>query len=307
MPKIHVTRSTTINSSPEEIFQKLNDFNYWPAWSPWLIMEPEVTVTIADDAKYYEWKGERTGEGNMKIIDEVKNESLSLDLTFLKPWKSKAKVDFQLSKEGEGTKVTWNMDSSLPFFMFWMKTMMQNLVGSDYDRGLNLLKDLVEKGEVESKLEFLGESQFPGVKYIGVQTSCSISEMSEVMVADFGRIEEFMNHHKDIAKKEAFTIYHKWDIAKQSANYTGCVGVTSIPDSLPEGFVSGEIKPSKIYTLRHIGAYHHLGNAWTTLYSMHRGKEFKTIKGAHPFESYISDPKVTDPKNIITDVIFPVQ
>lgn len=307
MPKIHVSRSATIDSPPEKIFQKLNDFNHWPAWSPWLIMEPDVTVTIADDAKYYEWKGNRTGEGNMKITDEVENESLSMDLTFLKPWKSKAKVDFNLSKDGNKTTVIWNMDSSLPFFMFWMKKMMVNLIGSDYDRGLNLLKDLVEKGAVESKLEFLGESQFSGAKYIGIETSCSISELGDVMISDFGRLEEFMKNHTDIAKKEAYTIYRKWDIVKQTAEYTGCVGVTSIPDSLPTGFVSGEIQPTKVYTLRHIGAYHHLGNAWTTLYTMQRGKEFKSIKGAFPFEHYISDPKVTDPKDIITDVIFPIQ
>lgn len=307
MPKISVSRSTTINSSPKEIFQKLNDFNHWPNWSPWLIMEPEVSVTITDDAKYYEWKGDRTGEGNMKITNEVENESLSLDLTFLKPWKSKASVDFKLSIDAEGTKVTWNMNSSLPFFMFWMKKMMVNLIGSDYDRGLNLLKDLVEKGAVESKLEFKGESQFPGTKYVGVETSCSISKMGDAMISDFGRLEEFMKDHSDIAKKEAYSIYHKWDIVKQKANYTACVGVESIPKPLPDGFVSGEIKPTKIYTLRHVGGYHHLGNAWTTLYTMHRGKEFKTIKGAHPFEYYISDPKVTDPKDIITDVIFPIQ
>lgn len=307
MPKIHVTRSTTIDSSPEEIYSKLNDFNQWPAWSPWLIMEPDVKVTVADDTKYFEWKGPRTGEGNMSVTKETENEAIEYDLTFLKPWKSKAVTRFELSPDGDGTKVTWIMDSSLPFFMFWMKKMMLNLISSDYDRGLNLLKDLVEKGEVESKLEFIGESQFAGTKYIGVVTSCTISEMGEVMIADFGRIEEFMKDHKDIAKKEAYTIYHKWDIAKQTAHYTGCVGVTSIPDSLPEGFISGEIKPTKTYTLRHVGGYHHLGNAWTTLYTMHRGKEFKAIKGAHPFESYVSDPKITDPKDIITDIIFPIQ
>ncbi|GAB5410541.1 MAG: SRPBCC family protein [Balneolaceae bacterium] len=307
MPKFHVSRSTTINSTPDNVFKMLNDFNHWLAWSPWLIMEPEVSVTISDDAKYYEWKGKRTGEGNMKIIDEVEDKSLSLDLTFLKPWKSTAKVHFSLSADGPGTKVTWDMNSALPFFMFWMKKMMINLIGSDYDRGLNLLKDFVEKGVVESKLEFKGTSEFPGATYIGVKTTCSISEIGDAMISDFGKLEEFMKDHADIAKKEAYTIYHKWDIAKQTAFYTACVGVISIPDSLPNGVFSGEIKPSKVYTLRHIGAYHHLGNAWTTLYTMHRGKEFKTIKGAHPFEHYISDPKETEPKDSITDIIFPIK
>lgn len=307
MPKINVSRSTTINSSPEEVFSKLNNFNEWPAWSPWLIMEPGVDVNVSDDAKYYEWKGQRTGEGNMSVIKEVENEFIEYDLTFLKPWKSKAVTRFELSPEGDGTKVTWDMDSSLPFFMFWMKTMMQNMIGSDYDRGLNLLKDYVEKGEIESKLEFKGESQFAGTKYIGIKTTCAISDIGTIMVDDFGKIEEFIKDHSDIATGEAYTIYHKWDFVKQKATYTGCVGVTSLPENLPDGFVSGEIKPTKIYTLRHIGGYHHLGNAWSTMYTMHRGKEFKAVKGVHPFEHYISNPKETAPKDTITDVIFAIQ
>lgn len=307
MPKIHVSRSIAINSTPEKVFEKINNFNHWPAWSPWLIMEPEVSLSIADDAKYYEWKGKRTGEGNMKITRETKNDSLSMDLTFLKPWKSKARVDFTLTKDGDTTNVVWSMDSSLPFFMFWMKKMMINLIASDYDRGLNLLKDLVEKGEVESKLEFRGESKFSGAKYIGVKTSCPISEIGAAMSTDFEKLEKLIHDLANIATKEAFSIYHKWDITKQTANYTACIGVESFPDSLPNGFFSGEIKPSKIYTLRHIGGYHHLGNAWCTLYTMHRGKEFKSLKGSHPFEHYISDPKTTKPKDIITDIIFPIQ
>lgn len=307
MPKINVSRSTTINSSPKEVFSKLNDFNEWPTWSPWLIMEPGVEVNVSDDAKYYEWKGKRTGEGNMSVIKEVENEFIEYDLTFLKPWKSKAVTRFELLPEGDGTKVTWVMDSSLPFFMFWMKTMMQNMIGSDYDRGLNLLKDYVEKGEIESKLEFRGESHFGGTKYIGINTTCDISDIGSVMVDDFGKIEDFIKDHSDIATGEAYTIYHKWDFVKQKATYTGCVGVTSIPENLPDGFVSGEIKPTKVYTLRHIGAYHHLGNAWSTMYTMHRGKEFKTVKGVHPFEHYISNPKETAQKDTITDVIFAIQ
>lgn len=306
MPKIYVSRSATINSPIENVYSKLNDFNHWVKWSPWLIMEEGVNVNISDDAKYYEWKGERVGEGNMSISLEDGSNSIEYDLAFLKPWKSEAKVKFMLSDNDGRTAVTWTMKSKLPFFMFWMKKMMEAYVGMDYERGLNLLKDYVEKGEVNSKLEFKGKSTFPGTKYIGVKTSCSIDEMGEVMMADFGRIEEYAKDHQDIATGEAYSIYHKWDMVKGKANYTGCIGVTSVPEDLPSDFVHGEIPETMIYTLRHIGAYHHLGNAWSTLYNMHRGKEFKPVKGIDPFEHYISNPKETEEKDLITDVIFAI-
>ena len=82
MPKTHVSKSITIDRSAEEIFSKLNDFNQWPQWSPWLICEPDARVEVAPDAKYYEWEGKRVGSGNMRIINEQPNDSIDYDLTF---------------------------------------------------------------------------------------------------------------------------------------------------------------------------------------------------------------------------------
>lgn len=307
MPAMNISRSITINASVGDVYSRLNDFNHWTAWSPWLIMDPDAKVTVADDAKYYEWEGKRTGEGNMSITEEKENEAIHYDLTFLKPWKSEAKVRFLFDGNGDSTKLTWEMDSSLPFFMFWMKKMMEGFVGMDYERGLNMLKELIEDGNIKSKLEWKGESDFAGTKYIGVKTTCGIDEMGEVMQADFSKIESYIKEHSDIATGQAYSIYHKWDIVKRQATYTGCVGVTSVPDDLPSGFISGEIPATRVYTLRHVGKYDHLGNAWTTMMNMQRGKEFKGKKGIHPFEHYVTNPQETAEDAHITDVVFAVK
>lgn len=132
-----------------------------------MILEPEATVNVEEGGKYYEWNGARIGSGNMRVSSEKENEFVELDLTFLKPWKSTSKVGFYMKEQGEGTEVTWTMDGSLPFFMFFMKKMMETFVGMDYDRGLRLLKDVVEDGEVHSKLDIEGKGEYPGGKYIG--------------------------------------------------------------------------------------------------------------------------------------------
>ena len=133
-------------------------------------MEPEAKVTVQEDGKYYEWSGNRVGSGNMTVLKEQTNEWIECDLTFLKPWKSKAKVKFNLKSEGDSTRITWNMDSSLPFFMFFMKKMMEAFVGMDYERGLNMLKDYSEDDKVHSHMEFKGRQTYPGCNYIGVKT-----------------------------------------------------------------------------------------------------------------------------------------
>ncbi len=307
MPKIHIDRSLLIDAPAEKIYPALSDFNHWPDWSPWLIMEPDVVVTVAEDSKYYEWNGKRVGSGNMTVLKEEKNKWIDYDLTFLKPWKSQASVRFELDAQGDQTRVTWSMDSSLPFFMFWMKKSMEAYVGMDYVRGLMMLKDYIEKGAVYSRLDFRGESEFPGAQYVGIKTTGSIKEVGELMQADFEKLETFMHKNKDIASGKAFSIYHDWDVVQGKTTYTACVGVTSEPLELDEGMLFGSIPATPVYTLRHIGSYHHLGNAWGTLMSMDRSKEFKKNKAIHPFEEYITDPKETEEKDHITDIHFAIR
>ncbi|MCR9133132.1 MAG: SRPBCC family protein [bacterium] len=302
MPKMNIARSTTIHANAATVYSKLNDFNHWPKWSPWLIMEPGVSLSIADDAKYYEWNGKRTGEGNMTVTSEKENEHITYDLNFLKPWKSSAKVEFHLEEKGDQTNVTWTMDSSLPFFMFWMKKMMEGFVGMDYERGLNLLKDYVEKGEVESKLEFKGVESFPGTKYVGIKRTCSISEI-EAMAADF----DTLNTQLSAASVEitgAFSIYHDWNMRKMECTYTACLGVKSAVDTLPANLFNGTIPSTNIHVVRHIGAYTHLGGAWSAQMNMQRGKEFASKKGIHPFEWYHNMPGEVPDKELITDICF---
>ncbi len=307
MPKMNVVRTTSIHADASTVFSKLNDFNHWPSWSPWLIMDPDVKVTVSNDSKYYEWKGTRTGEGNMKIIGEVENKKIDYDLNFLTPYKSNAKVSFIITQTGDETEVTWTMDSSLPFFMFWMKKMMEGFVGMDYERGLKLLKDYVEKGEVESKLEFLGIQPFPGTKYVGIKTTCSMEDMGKKMGEDFGALESQIEKLSGIEITGSYSIYHKWDMKNKSVTYTSCFGVNKHPDTLPANMFNGEIPANDVNVVRHIGPYEHLGGAWSAQMNMQRGKEFKMKRGIHPFERYHNKPGDVPDKELIADICFAVK
>ena len=307
MPRMNISRSIEIKAPREKVYKHLNDFNEWIFWSPWLLMEPEAKVNVSADAKSYSWEGDRIGSGNMKVLDEKENESIDFDLNFLKPWKSTASTGFKLEETNDGTKVTWNMDSGLPFFLFWMKKMMKAFVGADYERGLDMLKAYVEDGKVPSDLEFKGEKQFEGCKWVGVKTDCSIDLVGTQMQADFAMVRAFSDENKDKSEGKTMTIYHKWDIPNGKVLYTAAIEFTEIPDSLPNAMISGEIPSTKVFVLRHVGRYQHLGNAWSTLYAMVRNKELKTTRQTDAFELYVNDPQVTEEKDLITDIYMPIK
>jgi predicted transcriptional regulator YdeE len=306
MPKINLVRKITVNTPVEKVFEIISDFNTWTAWSPWLIQEPGAKVTVADDSKSYEWEGKRVGAGNMTISGEQKNTSIDIDLVFLKPWKSKAKVHFDTKQVAEGTEISWHRDSSLPFFMFWMKKMFLTYIGMDYERGLRMLKDYSEDGTVHSTLNFVGNGNQEGFKYIGLKTDCTKETMAKKMQEDFPKLWAALDGKTDIVSGSGFTQYHVWDLVKNKIQYTIGIPVKEIPADLPIAFTSGSLPSTKIHTLEHVGPYRHLGNAWTTLYAMQRGKEFKMNKSVHPFETYHNKPGDVADNELITQIHFPI-
>ncbi len=306
MPKMHVEKSVQVKAPVDKIFSSLTDFNEWQVWSPWLIQEREAKVTVSEDGNSYEWQGDRIGSGNMSITGKEENKRIDYDLNFLKPWKSHAKVWFEFEEQGEEVKITWYMDSSLPFFIFWMKKMMEGFVGMDYDRGLSMFKDLMENGEVDTHIDIKGESKTPAFKWVGVTTTTSMDEMGPQMEKDLTSLATWTGEHAEIAGTP-FTVYHKWDVVKKKVTYTSAIPVKEVPTDLAGQFESGEMPELRTFCIAHKGAYKHLGNAWSTGMNMQQNKKFKSSKKQHPFEVYVSDPADTADKELVTEVHFPLR
>ena len=109
-----------IHSPVEKVYHNVYDLGEWIQWSPWLIMDRTTKVTVAADKRSYEWESSRIGSGNMKVVGHEENKSVKYDLNFLKPYKSHADVTMTVAPVEGGSKVVWSMDSSLPFFLFFI-------------------------------------------------------------------------------------------------------------------------------------------------------------------------------------------
>ena len=306
MPKMYVKQSISINAGIDTVKKAIINLNDWEKWSPWLILEPGVKVTVRPDGKSFAWEGKLIGSGEMSLVSANQN-IIDFDLLFLKPFKSKAKAGFEIQQEGESTKVSWIMDSSLPFFMFWMVKKMEAMIARDYERGLSMLKDFIETGTVNSKLDFIGEEDYPGCTYVGIKTSCKVDELEEYMTKDFQKLNEFLKSGAIEPSNAPFSITHKMDFVSNDTTYSIGVPVGDVPSNLSDGFSTGKIPTTKIYAINHTGSYKHLGNSWTAGFMKSRNKTFKLNKEIDPFEVYISDPTKTEEKDLVTKVCFPVK
>lgn len=306
MPALKVIRELLIQSPVEKVFHNLYDLGEWVQWSPWLIMDKTTKVIVSEDKRSYEWESNRIGSGNMKVVSHVENQMVKYDLNFLKPYKSHADVTMIVEATDGGCKVVWSMDSSLPFFLFFMKKSMEAYIGNDFERGLKMLRDYCEQGSVPSHLNYTGFGSYAGCQYIGMKRSCLAKDASQFMSDDFVKLMAYCQGNENTDARACFTIYHEWDLIKGKVSYTAGVPVKSIPSPLPDGYISGNIPAMKTYTLQHVGSYTHLGNAWSTLYSMMRNKEFKLKKGIDAFETYGNSPRDSHPNALICNIHFPV-
>lgn len=308
MPKMNVIESIHIDATPNKIFPLISNLNHWDQWSPWVLAEPTAKITVAKEGNYHEWDGDIIGAGNLSIVSTDPNASVTMALNFLKPWKSSATTHFHLHETKKGTHVEWTMDSSLPFFLFWMKKQMQILIGMDYQRGLTLLKDLVENDSIPSTLQFKGVKPFHATNYIGLTTRCPISEIPTHMEQDYTRLMTFlMQEAQEYMCGYAFTIYHKWELTKDRVQYTACHPVNACPPNLPKGIVYNSIPKLSAYTIRHTGPYRHIGNAWAAGMMHQQAKCFRPNKKFPPLEVMYNSPKNTPENELVSEVLFPVR
>mgnify|MGYP002621947447 CR=1 FL=1 len=307
MPTFDVSRSTVINASPAEVFAEVREFKNWPKWSPWLICDPQARLTFSDDGRRYDWEGPVSGSGLIEVTDEKEGSAIDYALTFLKPWKSTNTVGFRFSGRDGGTEVTWTMTGTLPWFMFWMKSMMAGFIGADYDRGLAMMKDQIETGSVPSRLEFPGITEVPETAYVGINTECPISEIGRHMERDFGRLREWLESADLGPSAPPFSSVRQWSPAKDHCAYTVCIPFLEAPAEAPAGFVAGTRPACRAYQVRHTGAYRHLGNAWAAGMMHARAKVFDASKRVAPFEIYESDPENTTEEELVTVVHIPAK
>lgn len=153
-----VTRSQPMAAPASLVFAHVQDFRAWKGWSPWEKLDPNTTQTFSGSAtgvgSTYHWNGNKqVGEGEMTITEARAGAHLGIDITFIKPFPAKNRVDFDFAESGATTTVTWRMSGPSPFFFRLMGLFMNcdKMVGGQFEQGLTNLKNLCEQPPVAAQ------------------------------------------------------------------------------------------------------------------------------------------------------------
>jgi uncharacterized protein YndB with AHSA1/START domain len=147
--EVQVSRNAIIAAPPAKIFAVVSDLNRNKDWSPWLSIDPNIKVEITGPAgigQKLSWTSNdpNVGTGTQETIGFEPDKQVVAALDFGEMGKAVATV--QLTPEGDGTKVTWLLDSKLNNVIErWFGLMFDKWIGHDFEKGLASLKTHVEK------------------------------------------------------------------------------------------------------------------------------------------------------------------
>lgn len=305
----HVEKTIVIHAPKEKVIPYIQDFHKWMLWSPWNILEPECPVemsgNIGETGYTMCWDGSIIGSGK-NILKHIDERGYHYDLEFIKPFRSHAKTSVLVVEEHGNTKVTWTMDSSLPFFMFFMVTMMKNWIGMDYERGLQMLKEIVEKGSIQAKTTNNGIIEKKGFSYIGIQRTVDMQDLASAMSKDFETIVTDVIKKRGKGAEHWICVYPKINMRTMQFTYIAAISDEQLQDvDLGPQYIKGNIADGKALEIKHVGSYQFLGNAWSMGMMYMRAK--KHTGAGKPYEQYWNSPQETKPEDLQTSIFFPVK
>jgi len=309
MPSYLVERSISIDAPPQKVFEVVSDFGTWTSWSPWLIAEPDAKVTVSEDpssvGSTYAWEGEVTGAGGMTHQELTSPSKIVSEIRFLKPFKSVAEVGFDLVPEGSGTKITWSMKGSMPWFLFWMIPSLKSFIGMDYVRGLKMLKEWIESGRVLSDNKIVGPTSVGPVRMAGVRQTCEMKDIGPVMHQAVEQAKQQLEAAGLCPEGRVMAVYHGFDVKQLKFDFSA--GYMIDQDVTPPSTMSVWSMPeSQAFQVTHTGSYEHLGNPWSIAHQHIRYRKLKQQK-IGTFEIYHNCPDDVPDEELLTDIYLPLR
>ena len=310
MPAFQVERSTIIQAPAEQVFDTVADYSTWTRWSPWLGADKQATVSVSDDPSslhsHYSWSGDVVGAGEMEHMQLDRPRSIEDEIRFIKPFKSISAVGFSLEPEGEGTKITWRMHGKLPWFLFWMRGNMETFVGMDYERGLKMLREYIETGNILSDTDIVGTEAVQSIDVYGIRDSCAMDQVGAAMEKAVSTAKQKLDEAGVSTDGEMISVYHPCDMKQGRFDFTTGFAVNTA-EPPPAGIHHCRLPAGQALHVRHTGSYDNLGNSWSAAYQFVRYKKLKAAGKQDSYEIYRNDPSDTPPAQWLTDIYLPLK
>lgn len=145
---VTVEKSTVVKASAQAVFEQVNSFKAWESWSPWKEEDAEMVNEYSGSetgaGAVSKWTSKKMGNGSQTIVSSSPYSAITTELDFGKG--NKPTCHWKFEETPEGTKVSWDfqVDLGMNPVSRYMGLMMNSMIGSSYEKGLENLKKVCE-------------------------------------------------------------------------------------------------------------------------------------------------------------------
>ncbi len=303
-----VERSVYIKADKMLVYNLCCDLTKWKVWAAWTKAMDSTAVfsysgTPCTVGEVQQWKGKVMGEGELTITDLQPGQLIAYDLAFQQgKYRSKGEMIFEPA--GDSLRVTWNDRGDLGFnpFARYMGLMMDQMMGPDFQKGLEKLKHIAEERNSWPRIE---ETILPAQTVALIRDSAGPKDYEQVMGRGFGELTAYTKTNKISCKGYPFAIYIKWDSVTQFSVFD--IGIAIETPANPSGRIRIENLPEQnVVMAYYYGPYDKTYSAYMALDQYVRQSELEETGG--PWEIYVTDPMTEkDTLKWETRIAFPVK
>ncbi|MGI8892091.1 MAG: SRPBCC family protein [Bacteroidia bacterium] len=307
-----VQRSITINAPSEIVMEEVNSLEQMQNWSPWAEMDPNMIVSyegnLGSVGSVSKWKGNKDVGSGEQTITNITENRIETQLKFYEPWESTADAFIQLNPEGDATQVTWSFTSPAPFpwnaMMLFMN--MDEMLGKDFEKGLNKLKVLAEAKAAQEPTYEIEIVEMPQRVYIAKKDSIKWTEISDFHATYLPQIYENAGKQNLKPAGAATGIYYVWDEENQMTVMAAAIPVMGDEKTKVKGYETIVMPSGRNLKLVYFGSYD--GSEKAHLAMDQYIKENSMQQTGPVVEEYVTDPTMEkDTSKWQTIIYYPIQ
>jgi effector-binding domain-containing protein/uncharacterized protein YndB with AHSA1/START domain len=299
-----VERDTTIGATPEEVYRYVSMLGRMKEWGPWQEMDKDQVHTLEGTdgtaGAVWKWEGDTVGTGSQRIVALDPNRRVECELLFVEPFESRSTVAFDLEARGDSTRIVWSMAGEngpmgriMGVFMD-----MEEMIGSDFERGLARLKEVVEQAHAEAAAEraantvngYLIEVVENGTQvYVGTRnTKLKWAAMEAFYGAQFGASAAAVAAAGLELAGPPSTIFWEWNEQDRTADLMAAMPVQGDSTTSVPGFTTHVIPAGRMLKVAYYGPYDGSMNAHLALDRYIKDKGM--TQDGNVIEEYVTDP-----------------
>ena len=309
-----VSRSIEIDRPAKMVFKTINSMRTFNDWSPWADIDPETVYEFTGPEKgvgsKMTWKSEQeqVGNGTQEIIESQPNKMIKTELYFDGQGDEPSFARLILNESNGKTQVDWvfNTDFGDDVIGRYIGTMMDKMLGPQYESGLQNLKKLVEAQPVYDFSPASIEMVEPmNILYVSGNASGTPQQISVTLGQDYQKILTTIAEQGVQMAGQPLTITRKMNDQQWTYDAAIPVNASSVELDINSTVKLGQTYGGKVVKYVQRGPYSLASKSYEILNAYIEDQELEAV--GDPWEVYISDPTTVAESDIITHLYQPVK